>query len=827
MSKRGGTVSKSQNRSLQHEEEEDELRPAAELNLSDDEDADAVASSGSEEGGSSDDEADADIRHAMVDYMATAAQAVHEEQQAAARRPSVGLDADNEGDDISDGSEEHRTVDPGSDSSEDERENRNTVGDVPLEWYKDEDHIGYDKEGKKIAKSVRKDRLEQLLDRNDSKKASKWFAKMVTAFATPLGAGPLTANTCIGKGTSIRRQQPLMVTRLVDSSYVNVHAMRTIYDEYNDEEITLSKDELRMIMAIRKGQFPHVEINPFEPYSDWFTRDVEKVPFNDAPVPKRRFIPSKHEEKKIVKLVQAIRKGWLKTSDQKQAATKPEVYMLWGDDTAADAANKTAVGLAYIPPAKPKLPGHEQSYNPPAEYLPTEEEVAGYELMDPEDRPQFVPRAYKSLREVPMYSSFIKEVFERCLDLYLCPRVRRKRLHIDPESLSDTPPCTTLTGTPRNSSATLLLSHNPSSLPPSPCSSTPGYSYVACARSILCLISVKWQGLSACLQVRSGRCMKSWALGSPVSCVAWCPAHHILSACTGNRVVLIPLGIGSTPEAEAEAEQALSHALEVASSQGLGGAGPGSGPAEGQLAAWNKLGSELGAGLEICHSVAPTGNTQAVLVHQLSKGASQNPFRKNKGRVTRVLFHPAKPFFYVATQNHVRVYNLAKQSLAKRLLGGSGSITCLAIHPSGDHVLVGAEDRRLAWYDLDLSDKPYRALRYHTYAVRGAAFHRTYPLFASCADDGTAHVFHGMPCSYRYIDVDNITVANGPVPKFSICSQPLHFLAVCQTDWRDARSDPIRFSCAPVDAWGASQQRKSTTRGNPTVGPNRRAFRIC
>lgn len=45
--------------------------------------------------------------------------------------------------------------------------------------------------------------------------------------------------------------------------------MRTIYDEYNDEEVVLSKDELRMIMAIRKGQFPHVEINPYEPYDDW------------------------------------------------------------------------------------------------------------------------------------------------------------------------------------------------------------------------------------------------------------------------------------------------------------------------------------------------------------------------------------------------------------------------------------------------------------------------------------------------------------------------------------------------------------------------------
>ena len=39
--------------------------------------------------------------------------------------------------------------------------------------------------------------------------------------------------------------------------------------------------------------------------------------------------------------------------------------------------------------------------------------------------------------------------------------------------------------------------------------------------------------------------------------------------------------------------------------------------------------------------------SQAVLVHQLSKRTSQNPFRKNGGRVACVAFHPAKPFFFV------------------------------------------------------------------------------------------------------------------------------------------------------------------------------------
>jgi ribosome biogenesis protein ERB1 len=59
-------------------------------------------------------------------------------------------------------------------------------------------------------------------------------------------------------------------------------------------------------------------------------------------------------------------------------------------------------------------------------------------------------------------------------------------------------------------------------------------------------------------------------------------------------------------------------------------------------------------------------------------------------------------------------------------------------------VVVGSEDKRLAWFDLDLSTKPYKALRYHQAALRGVAFHRTYPLFASASDDGTCHVFHGM-----------------------------------------------------------------------------------
>lgn len=61
---------------------------------------------------------------------------------------------------------------------------------------------------------------------------------------------------------------------------------------------------------------------------------------------------------------------------------------------------------------------------------------------------------------------------------------------------------------------------------------------------------------------------------------------------------------------------------------------------------------------------------QSVLVHQLARFATQNPFRKNRGRVMRVAFHPTKPFFFVATQNAVRIYNLAKQVRGRGLSCG-------------------------------------------------------------------------------------------------------------------------------------------------------------
>ena len=54
---------------------------------------------------------------------------------------------------------------------------------------------------------------------------------------------------------------------------------------------------------------------------------------------------------------------------------------------------------------------------------PVPQEQAAREEQDPKDRAlNFVPKAHACLRHVAGYDNFVKERFERCLDLYLCPR---------------------------------------------------------------------------------------------------------------------------------------------------------------------------------------------------------------------------------------------------------------------------------------------------------------------------------------------------------------------------------------------------------------------
>jgi len=136
-------------------------------------------------------------------------------------------------------------------------------------------------------------------------------------------------------------------------------------------------------------------------------------------------------------------------------------------------------------------------------------------------------------------------------------------------------------------------------------------------------------------------------------------------------------------------------------------------------------------------------NTSPVYVHHLPKRKSQNPFKKMKGQVQHVLFHPTRPFFFVATMHCIRVYNLLKQELLKKLMTNCHWLSSMAIHPKGENIIVGSYDKKMSWFDMELSNKPYQTARHHKKAIRQVCFHKSYPLFASASDDGTVLVSHG------------------------------------------------------------------------------------
>jgi len=82
-----------------------------------------------------------------------------------------------------------------------------------------------------------------------------------------------------------------------------------------------------------------------------------------------------------------------------------------------------------LPAPKIVLPGNELSYNPPLEYLLTESEEKKLKEDALEELKIFVaPKKFNSLRLVPSYDDFIKEQFNRCLDMYLCPRQMKMRV---------------------------------------------------------------------------------------------------------------------------------------------------------------------------------------------------------------------------------------------------------------------------------------------------------------------------------------------------------------------------------------------------------------
>ncbi|KAF1364814.1 BOP1NT-domain-containing protein [Lizonia empirigonia] len=592
----------------------------------------------------------------------------------------------------------YKEIDPVYESDDSDAEQTNTIGNIDLKYYDEYPHIGYDINGKRIMRPAKGEALDALLDSID----------------IPKGWTGLTDPTT-GK--------PLNLT---------------------DEELSVLKKVTRN-EVIEEGYDPYPEMIAY-----FSGVNQEIMPLSAAPEPKRRFIPSKHEAKRVMKIVKAIREGRIAPYKAPEEDEEEDQFSfdVWADEKPRP-DNSMHIAAPKLPP-----PGYEASYHPPPEYLPDKAEEEAWLAQDEEDRErEFLPKNYEALRKVPGYETFVKERFERSLDLYLAPRIRRNRLNIDPESLLPKLP-------------------DPEDLKPFPTTCAAIFrGQEGRVRSVsvdplgIFVASGGDDGYVRIWEMLTGRQVWNARLSSEeaVDAVAWRPVQEasILAAAAGEHVYLIiPFQILS-PDTEQHSRDLLDAGWGYASSKShpaTAGETPKTPPgvwsrpekkleSKGILIqievrsaiktlSWHRRGDYF------C-TVSPRGQSSSVAIHTISKHLTQLPFRRLKGIAQTAHFHPHKPLFFVATRNTIRSYDLAKQELVKILTPGAKWISSVAVHPGGDNLLVGTYDRRLLWHDLELSTKPYKTLRFHAAAIRDVAFHPKLPLFADASDDGSCQVFHG------------------------------------------------------------------------------------
>ncbi|SGY22998.1 BQ5605_C019g08880 [Microbotryum silenes-dioicae] len=634
-------------------------------------------------------------------------------------------------------------ADYASDSSTEETTNR--IGNVPAYFYDEMPHIGYDIDGKKVMRPAQGDELDKFLEGVED----------------------------------------------ADGGWT------TVKDKLHQQNVALTEEELDLIHRLAKGENPDSSYDPYADQIPYFSSQVMATPLTRRPEPKSRFLPSKWEHKKVMKIVRAIRSGRIvprrpgapSTSANKDDPAK-RFYGLWSQ-TDAEAAPHPM----HMPAPKMALPSHEESYNPPEEYLWTEEEKEEFLSKEKEDRRgQIIPVKHAALRQVGAYGNFVQERFDRCLDLYLAPRMLRRKPRLDIQDPSELIP----------------KLPSPQELRPFPTTASVEYRHpngvrirsVSIDPTGMWVVTGAEDGEVRLWECAIGRCAMKWQCGDggPIYDVEWCPdpERSIFAVASAHKVHLIsplPLlgeevasrtktyalaGFNAASTGEDGEKKKHVQPQEVRWSKPKGDSERDEGrlvvvdvPGTLKQVTWHKKGdyfATVAAPCEFGLLDSVVSGARSVLIHQLTKHQTQAPFTKMKGDVQCVSFHPSRPHFFVATQRHVRMYDLMKQALAKTLNPGVKWISSIDVHPQGDNVIVGSYDRRLVWHDLDLSSTPYKTLRYHARALRQVHFSRAYPLFLSTSDDGSIHVFHSTVYSDLLTNplIVPLKVLNGHEPKESL-----------------------------------------------------------
>lgn len=130
------------------------------------------------------------------------------------------------------------------------QEIRNTVGNIPLEWYNDYPHFGYDIEGKPLPNPVTGDEVGVVYK----------IISISVMVALPSGLYHSLCDFLF----LLHFDCPILqldefVAKMDDPNY-----WRTIQDKVTGKEVLLSDDQIGIVQNLQKSRFPVATTDPYE-----------------------------------------------------------------------------------------------------------------------------------------------------------------------------------------------------------------------------------------------------------------------------------------------------------------------------------------------------------------------------------------------------------------------------------------------------------------------------------------------------------------------------------------------------------------------------------
>ena len=610
-------------------------------------------------------------------------------------------------------------------SSDDEEANPvNRIGDIPLEWYDGESHMGYGLDGQRLAK-------------------------------TP---------------------QSAIDTLLFSVERGNIERYKTIIDRmHNNQMISLSSDDLEILHNIQNNRFPSSQYNP---YSDLPPDDCriaeDENPFTRGTVSKKVYLPRPRSVPK-------------KAENVEDETSKVPTFDtdIWQDSW-------KNISPRYIAAPPISLPGTSESYNPPLEFFPTESEYAAISAKNAETtslRTEHQPVSFDCLRHVPWYANTLAERYQRCLDLFCFPRIKRQKLQIaNPDDLLPRLPA-------------------PRELRPYPEILAMEYhGHKAAVRSLSISSTGQWLATGCddhilrVFEVSTGRLVKQYDLRAPVVWVQFGPsaACPYLAAAVENEILFFAASVASVYNSLQEApeetdkrtrkfQKAFSFAqvhddplrifpedeTDTQSATVDTRAAPLS---EDSLAKFIfPKSSANGLILSVrFHAPVQTGKIhhagdyvavvvpkdavrqRRVVLLNLETQKALCPFKlrtlcKDGTQVIDCNFFENEPYFLVVTASAAYIFDLEHQSLIKKLRPGvRTSLVAADVHPVSGQVVcssLGDVQRSIMFFDSTGDEKPLHKFPspFPGSSMLSVMFHRNtrrHPLLALGSTAGRISIFH-------------------------------------------------------------------------------------